>query len=411
MKFSIPLAAALLTLSVSMNMAGAEPETEINSAADQSDSTADAEAEQEEDSPEVEKDKVEKKGRGNILPIPIFITEPAIGQGLGVVLSYFHPDKQGAGGTSENDGPAQIGTPESIAHSTDTTRKAPPVVTGVAAAYTNKETALVAIGHSNNWRKDGIRYKGALAWANINSTIYVLDLPIDFNLKGGLFYQDLRFRIKDSKIFAGLAFSYLDTEVRFSLGDKDDTPVPEGIFEPDIKDSGIAGRLLYDSLDNQMMPRKGVAADLSLWRYDQSIGGDYDYWKGHAKLISFHQMHEKFVLGWRLDYQAVDGNLPFYAYPWISLRGIAAMRYQGEETLVAELEGRYVFHPRWAAIGFAGKGWTDSDRPTQQTEDNIRAYGVGLSYAVFPDKDVWMGIDIARGPEETYWYIQVGQNW
>jgi hypothetical protein len=24
---------------------------------------------------------------------------------------------------------------------------------------------------------------------------------------------------------------------------------------------------------------------------------------------------------------------------------------------------------------------------------------------------LWIGIDIARGPEDTYWYIQVGQAW
>ncbi len=34
--------------------------------------------------------KHEDPNRGRILPIPVFITEPAVGEGLGLVLAYFH---------------------------------------------------------------------------------------------------------------------------------------------------------------------------------------------------------------------------------------------------------------------------------------------------------------------------------
>jgi hypothetical protein len=41
-----------------------------------------------------ERQKEKDPNRGRFLPIPIFITEPAIGDGLGLVLSYFHPKNQ-----------------------------------------------------------------------------------------------------------------------------------------------------------------------------------------------------------------------------------------------------------------------------------------------------------------------------
>ena len=43
---------------------------------------------------EVVKEPVEPKAwYRNIIPIPVLITEPAIGQGLGIGVGYFHPDR------------------------------------------------------------------------------------------------------------------------------------------------------------------------------------------------------------------------------------------------------------------------------------------------------------------------------
>ena len=97
-------------------------------------------------------DKVKKPEdeKFRLLPIPIFITEPAIGEGLGVALALFHPVKEGK---SEK---TRIATLESIGDMPDS-REAPPVVTAVAGAYTNSESWAGGIGHFNNWRNDSIR--------------------------------------------------------------------------------------------------------------------------------------------------------------------------------------------------------------------------------------------------------------
>jgi len=45
------------------------------------------------------------------------------------------------------------------------------------------------------------------------------------------------------------------------------------------------------------------------------------------------------------------------------------------------------------------------------TAQSIYSYGLGGRYKIFEAQNVWVGLDIARGPEETYWYIQVGHAW
>jgi hypothetical protein len=159
------------------------------------------------------------------------------------------------------------------------------------------------------------------------------------------------------------------------------------------------------------MPGRGQLFDLAVWRYDEAIGGDYDYWNVKLKLLSFHKLHQKFVLGLRLEYSTIDGRAPFFAIPWVSLRGIPALRYQGDRVLVGEIEGRYNFTPKWAMVAFAGSGSVASDVPVIDTEQSIYSYGLGGRYKIFEAQNIWVGLDIARGPEETNWYIQVGHPW
>ena len=120
---------------------------------------------------------------------------------------------------------------------------------------------------------------------------------------------------------------------------------------------------------------------------------------------------ERFVLGWRIDLDAVDGRPPFWGYPWVTLRGVPAMRYQNERTGVAEVELRWNIFDRWAVLGFVGSGDTDGDIPAFDTEDDIVAGGVGGRWLFKPEMGLWVGVDIAQGPERTAYYIQIGHAW
>jgi len=358
--------------------------------------TSEQAAETDEASHEVEKQ------RYRLLPIPILITEPAIGEGLGVTLALFHPVKPG------KQDETRVATPGSITAMSGG-RDAPPVVTALAAAYTTNDTWFAGLGHFNNWRRDSIRYAGALALAKVNSTIYLLNRPIAFSMETDMVFQELKFRLGNSDWLLGAGLFYLDAKNRFG------TNLP-GIGEDDrfaltFKNAGVAAELLYETRDNTMNPTSGQLFELSLWRYDEAIGGSFDYWSWKLKALSFHPLTPKVTLGLRADLTGVDGRPPFFAYPWVSLRGIPALRYQDNQAGAAEIEGRYLLAPRWEISAFAGLGYTSNDNPLFVNPGSIYNFGLGSRYKVFEAHNVWMGIDIARGPEDWNWYIQIGQAW
>ena len=339
--------------------------------------------------------------RGRFLPIPIFITEPAIGDGMGLALAYFHRAKQ----TPEE---TAMASPVSIGNASRE-QAPPPTVSGVFGAYTSNETAAVGAGHMNTFKDDHIRFTAVAAYADVNSTFYILDRPFKFNLEGVLAYQETRFRFGDSQCFWGIGLSYLDASNVFEVDIPEDAPIE--LLRTEFRNAGISAKLAWDTRDNTSMPNRGQLFDLSLWRYDESLSGDFDYWDARLKLLSFHQLNDKFILGLRLEYSTIDGNAPFFAIPWVSLRGIPALRYQGDRVAVAEVEARYNLSPRWALIGFAGSGAIASDIPVLDTEQSIYAYGLGGRFNIFQAQNIWVGLDIAKGPEEIAWYIQVGHAW
>jgi hypothetical protein len=341
--------------------------------------------------------------RFRFLPIPIFITEPAIGEGLGLALTMFHPVKSGKSTEGQ-----QLASLESI-DDLQRSREAPPVVTGVAGAYTNSRTWAFGVGHFNNWRNDSIRYTGAFVAARVNSQIYLDNVALKFSMESAFVYQNLKFRLGESDFMLGGAISYLDADNTFgfglpleSLGDR---------FGTDFKNIGLALKGSYETLDNTMNPHSGALAELSLWRYDDAIGGDYEYWSANIKALSFHSLSEQLTLGLRLEVSGVDGRVPFFAIPFVSLRGVPALRYQNKTAGAVEAEVRYLISPKWEVSVFGGLGFTSDYYAIFNNPDSIYNFGFGGRYEIFEAHKVWLGADIARGPEDWNWYIQVGHPW
>ena len=359
------------------------------------------------DEPDVEPAEEEARPKPwyrSLVPLPVIITEPAIGEGLGVALAYFHPEKAG------DYQPRRLEDPTTM-RDIGIARKPPPKVTGVFGAYTTNGTWAGGIGHMDTFRNDTIRYTGAAAYANVVADFYVFDRPFEFNLEGLLVYNDIKFRLGESDWFLGAALSYLDATNTFSVMLPGDLELPLDFLAADFTDIGLKARAMYETRNESIMPRTGWLIDASLTRNDQALGGSYDYTTTRLKALYFRPVLDSFVLGLRVETTAVFGDPPFFAVPWVNLRGIPAMRYQGETVSVAEIEGRYYFNENWLGSVFAGKGWARSDIVGIETEQTIRAWGVGGRYRLLKDDSVWVGVDYAVGPEDNVYYITVGQGW
>jgi hypothetical protein len=347
------------------------------------------------------KEKKEKDSdRGRFLFLPFIITEPAIGEGLGGALLYFH-------GKKKIDEPP-ITTADDLARR-DRKKKPPTTATGLFAFGTNNDTAGAGIGHRRTFKNDLYRFTGVFARANVNTTFFIRDFPFGFSVEGNFFFANLKRRIVDSNFFVGVSASYADADIDFDAT-PDDT-FSSGFLDFSYTDAGVAGSIIYDSRDNTSMPNNGQQVDFTYWRYDEALGGDFGYWKSRLKIHSFHEIGKKFVLGLRLDMGQAGGDTPFFALPFVRLRGIPALRYQGESAGAVEVEGRYNFAKRWSAVAFAGAGFAEARFPFADTQDDIHAYGAGIRFLALKEQNLWLEVDLAKGPEDYAFYINAGHPW
>jgi hypothetical protein len=61
-------------------------------------------------------------------------------------------------------------------------------------------------------------------------------------------------------------------------------------------------------------------------------------------------------------------------------------------------------------VGFIGSGWTTNDDSEVDYPGEI-AGGVRIRYLIARRLGMRVGVDIARGPEDTVFYMTVGSNW
>jgi hypothetical protein len=335
---------------------------------------------------------------GKFLALPIFVTEPAIGEGLGATLIYFHRE--------DDEQKPQFTTGQEISKTTERS-KPPPVATGIFAFYTNTDTAAVGVGHSNTFADDRFRLRAAAVEARINSYIYIGDQPVGFQLEGNVLFADLKSRLGDSGAFFGISMSYADADNNYDETQVDDVTLVD--FE--FVDAGLAASIIYDTRDNTIMPAAGYLIELISWRYGEAIGGDFDYDSTRLRGLWFNELGEDYVLGVRFDATSANGDVPFFAAPYVRLRGIPALRYQGEVAGALELEARRHLGDRWSVSLFGGVGSVKVGEEQTETRDDIRTIGIGTRYLALREQDAWIGLDIARGPEDVAWYIQIGTPW
>ena len=341
----------------------------------------------------------EKKG---FFPVPIIITEPAIGYGLGVALVFLHDPLAGRVPDGETYDP----------QSKDAEGKLiPPSISALFGMYTENDTWMAGGVHMGVWKNDNVRYTGALATGSINIKFYrnILgnDIAINSNIKPDILYQGLKFRLAGSKFFAGASYLLLDTSSEIGLSNVDPS------FKKSTRDAAVIFSLEYDSRNTIFTPTDGISSSIEATLFREVVGSDTDFEKYKAKIYYFTPMTETFVLGLRGDIETIkgdSGDIPFYMYPDVSLRGIPVMRYQGESVGVVEAELGWNFTSRWTVLGFGGAGRTtgiiDNDKIT-----TVYSKGVGIRYFVARRFGAHVGFDVAKGPEDTAFYIQFGHAW
>jgi len=326
------------------------------------------------------------------MPIPLIITEPAVDNGLGIAGAFFHRPKADQ---------MQPGDDNLIM----------PNISVVAAAYTGNDSWFVGGGHLRNWGKDHYRYEIMGGYADINLDWYGGGSNIDpenglrFNAKGAMLDQLFLMRVGSSRWYLGPELRILSSEVSFDLGLPVDLPPVENRIV------GASVVALYENVDFRFTPRSGFFTKLKATVNSETIGSDYDYEELSWQVRQYFEFADKYFFSWRLDGASTSGDVPFYLEPFVDLEGIAAMRYQGPTAATAEIRGGLDLTPRWSVLGFAGAGRTAENISDLSSANTHSAYGAGFRYLLARRMGMRIGLDVAKGPEETYWYLIVGSAW
>ena len=263
--------------------------------------------------------------------------------------------------------------------------------------------------HKGIWKDDTVRYLGALGYLSPNLDFYFADRAVPFSLDTAFLLQQVTFRLGESHFFAGMNYKFSSTKAT------PDTAVPlppllgNGV---EIHAGGASGILEYDSRDNIFTPNIGFNSKGEWTHYDTWLGSDNQFDLLNLKNRGWHPLTESLILGLRIDGEFSSSDIPFYMRPFVKLRGIPAVRYQGDHVLTTEAELRWDFTPRWSLIGFAGAGWAADDNLSDfGSSDTNPAGGFGFRYLVAKVFNLRVGIDVGFSEEDSVVYITTGSAW
>lgn len=327
------------------------------------------------------------------IPVPMIITEPALGHFGGLVAPVFIAPKKPIEGV--------------------TGYQAPDITAGFGMYTANKSYGVGAM-RMGSFAKQGIKYRVGVLYGSLNLSFY-RDLPVvgeqefSFNIKSLPFFLSLSKKIMKQDVYLGVKYNHAKTEVKPNFeGD-----VPDFITSKEL-DSNTAALGIFVDWDK----RNSVFTADNGYRlhveYDVNASwtdSDFNYQNINTSFIWFTPLKPNWISGLRLEVQHVFERPPFYLLPGIDMRGIPAARYQGQTTLIAETEQRFDLSLRWSVLGFVGYGKAIEFDESFSDGENVYALGSGFRYLLARAFKVRAGIDVAVGPDSFGWYIVFGHNW
>jgi len=354
------------------------------------------------------------------LPMPIIITDPAVDGGLGLVGLFFHETDEQKEKRLELLRNAENGSQFLLT----------PSVSAVAGAVTGNDSWFLGGGHMGFFKQGRIRYMGGGGYGDVNLDFFgfgevEMINPLELNTRAAMVMQSLKFRIGESSFFIGASQQYVDASIKpKSLGDlAGDILPPEfqdrwqefvrNLLTQDVRTSALGAVLEFDKRDNFFSPHAGYRYELEHLWFRDFFGSDIEYELASLIGLNYWNVGKKFraALKVAVDYASTDSLLPPFATPSIELRGVPAMRYQGNFVGAVEAEITWQVDDRWSVLAFGGSGRAANSYSEFKDAPSRVTKGAGFRYLIAKRYGFEMGLDVARGPEENIFYIQGGTAW
>jgi len=328
------------------------------------------------------------------VPVPFIISEPALGNfGLAMALLFISPNKQAEKGEKFHF----------------------PDITGAGGLWTLNNSWGAGALRQGSFPKIGMRYTVAALYADLNINFYrnfnnLGEKEVLFRLQPIVAMLDVSENLFKNKLFIGLRYSFANVRISTTFPD-----LPDSVFNQEpgtTKNIGLLGLYLeWDNRNTIFTPDKGIRTKASFSIGRNWTGSDFDCEKSEVFLLGFVPVTRWWVLGLRAYWQWAGGNTPFYLLPYIKMRGIGAMVYQGDQVLQMETDQRFDLTRRWSVDGFLGVGKTFSSSVLLEDPTWHVAGGAGFRYLLSRIFRLRMGVDIAVGPSQWAYYMVLGHYW
>jgi hypothetical protein len=216
------------------------------------------------------------------------------------------------------------------------------------------------------------------------------------------------YRLGEFPVWLGVRYARVNTDVALEDAEFGADVSPRDL---DLELAALTPSLTLDMRNNFFTPTQGWYAELSTPFFREGLGSERDFEKLALQVMYYRPLGDTLFLGLRGGVKASSDGTPFYLRPYVWLRGVQALGYQGEQAADAEAELRWQLHPRFSLVGFGGAGIARSDIAGRKLEESVTAGGAGFRYLVARRHGLHMGLDLAFGPDDPVIYVVFGSAW
>lgn len=339
--------------------------------------------------PDIREDELRLKAqKGNVVAVPIPMSNPTLDTGLIAGGAYFY------------------------GQSTEQKKSQPASVTGTAGMYTSNESWAFGIFHDAYWDDDKWRFSGMAGVADVRLSLITpddlgSDDGVNWRVQGAFLNLKMSRRIRGDWYAGGLV-RVIDAEqsIEFQSGEE----TSDFDLDADIRAAGVGAVFEYDTRDIPTGPYAGMHFTAEALYNDRSSDGeDGSYQTYSLALRSYHLLSDSLVLAWEARGCARGGTPPLWDACRIQLRGFAAFDYLGQESASGQVELRWRAYKRLGLAAFGGAGWAGNTLATLGGEETTPSYGAGIRYEVLPAKRLNMRLDFGWSDNSNGIYLSVGE--
>jgi len=194
--------------------------------------------------------------------------------------------------------------------------------------------------------------------------------------------------------------------------------IPEPLGAEGSLNLGLGLGIVYDSRQNVLNEREGFFAELAFLNYNDSWGSDYEFNGIYWDVRKFYPMSpdKKQVLALQAAGTFVRGDVPFNQLALLGgevlMRGYYLGRFRDNNYAAAQAEYRFLpfpFSKRFGAAAFVSAGMVAEEPGDFSLSKFLPAGGAGIRFLLFPQKDIYVRLDVAFTKEGSGIYFFTGE--